>query len=171
MRSIAAAGNTIVTTSRDQTMRIWDADRWRLKETLAVQKAWQAAWLASIVVSHDRRRLISGSGSAVGIWDANDGREIARLQGHDADVLAVAVSADGRRIVSGSVDGSVRVWDMEAGQEIACGLGHQGEVSSVALTPDGMHALSGGEDRTVRVCACREGTSQAGHIRRWRAQN
>ena len=151
MRSIASAGNTIVTTSRDHTVRIWDADKWRLQETLAVSKTWAAAWLTSIAVTPDRRRLVSGNGSAVGIWNIAGGAELARLHGHTEDVLAVGISADGRRIVSGSVDGSVRVWDAEVGQEIACGLGHQGEVTSVALTPDGVHALSGGEDRTVRV--------------------
>lgn len=147
VRAIALGRQTVVTTSRDQTLRIWDVERWQLRAIATVPKVW----LSTIAVDANRQRVVAGSGSTVGIWDLRNGTELARLHGHAEDVVSVAISADGRRIVSGSVDGSLRVWDTDTCQEIACGTGHQGEVSSVAITPDGVHALSGGEDRTVRL--------------------
>jgi WD40 repeat protein len=44
------------------------------------------------------------------LWDAESGREIRSLFGHDAGVLSVSFSPDGDRILSGSRDGTVRVW-------------------------------------------------------------
>ena len=53
------------------------------------------------------------------IWDAADGREIARLMGHDDVVISAAFSPDGGRIVTASEDNTARIWDAAAGAPIA----------------------------------------------------
>lgn len=147
VRMLAFNGSRLITTGRDQTVRIWDLDKYALQRTLTVPKIW----LGSIAPHPDRRHLVTCHEAGVSIWDLETGAEIARLQGHNDDVLAVVVSFDGRRLVSGSVDGTVRVWDSLSGQEIACAVGHAAEVTGVAITADGRFAVSGSEDRTLRV--------------------
>jgi WD40 repeat protein len=38
------------------------------------------------------------------------------MRGHEADILALAVSPDGRRAATGDKDGQIIVWDLERGQ-------------------------------------------------------
>ena len=42
------------------------------------------------------------------IWDADSGKEKAKLKGHAVGVASVAISSDGKTIVSGSWDQTIR---------------------------------------------------------------
>jgi hypothetical protein len=83
--------------------------------------------------------------------------EIRRLEGHTAEILGCALSADGRYALSASADRTVRLWDTATGQQVRLfqghGLnqGHAGPVFGVAFAPDGKLAASCGEDRMVRL--------------------
>lgn len=77
-------------------------------------------------------------------------RERAVLTGDSADVLAVAVNADGGRIVTGSSDKIARVWDGESGAELLRLEKHTGAVQAVAITPDG-HRIVTGADNVTRI--------------------
>jgi WD40 repeat protein len=46
------------------------------------------------------------------LWDVETGRQVATLQGHDADVVAIAFSPDGRTLVAGGVGQTVWTWDL-----------------------------------------------------------
>ena len=56
-----------------------------------------------------------------GMWSAINPE--CSVKGHLADVLSVAVSADGNSIVSGSSDNLVKVWDVETGTEVSIFVG------------------------------------------------
>ncbi|MCE2662510.1 MAG: hypothetical protein LW716_06930 [Microcystis sp. 53602_E8] len=47
------------------------------------------------------------------MWDAETGREIASLNGHQDRVWTAAFSPDGKRIVTASSDKTARVWPVE----------------------------------------------------------
>ena len=69
------------------------------------------------------------------LWDAETGREIATLKGHEGSVLSAAFSPDGKRVVTASYDNTARVWDAETGREIATLKGHEGSVRVGRLQP------------------------------------
>ena len=88
----------------------------------------------SVGIDAAGRRIVSGSEDrTVRVWDADNGRELACLRGHDSRVTSVAFDAAGRRIVSGSDDKTVRVWVAVSGRELACLRGHEDSVMSVAI--------------------------------------
>lgn len=66
-----------------------------------------------------------------------DGKQIKKLDGHDGDVPAVAVSPDGRFIASGSIDQTVRLWNSKTGELIASLLHLPDDDRWIMWTPQG----------------------------------
>jgi len=58
------------------------------------------------------------------IWDAENGRVIAVLEGHTEGVFGAAFSGDGKRVVTASDDRTARIWEAEDGREIVVLKGH-----------------------------------------------
>ena len=62
--------------------------------------------------------VVSGSDdNSIRIWDASNGEEKQKLEGHTDWVSSVAFSPDGLHVVSGSGDNSIRIWDASNGEE------------------------------------------------------
>jgi eukaryotic-like serine/threonine-protein kinase len=136
----------IVTAARD--IRVWDADRHTLLQTLTGHDDDVNA----LAASPDGRWIASGSSDrTVRLWNAATGQAAATLTGHDAGVRAIAFSPDGTRLVSGGGDRVLRLWDVATHEPMLVLQGHQGSVTAVAFTPDGTRIVSGSEDGTVRV--------------------
>ena len=76
--------------------------------------------------------------------------EDARLEGHEDQVLAVAVDRAGARALTAGLDATVRLWDLASRRHEVTLSGHDGAVTDVAFAGAG-RAVSGGRDRTVRL--------------------
>ncbi|KAH8645897.1 beta transducin-like protein HET-D2Y [Tricladium varicosporioides] len=141
-------GKRVVSGSRDETVRLWDAVTGAALQTLE----GHSDSVSSVAFSPDGKRVVSGSHDrTVRLWDAVTGAALQTLEGHSDWVSSVAFSPDGKRVVSGSDDRTVRLWDAVTGAALQTLEGHSGWVSSVAFSPDGKQVASGSGDRTVRL--------------------
>jgi hypothetical protein len=77
--------------------------------------------------------------------------EIRRFEGHDGNVMSVALSRDGQKALTGSADKTVRLWDVKTGKELLKMVRHTDWVRSVAFAVDGQRAFSAGDDSTLRL--------------------
>jgi WD40 repeat protein len=100
----------------------------------------------NVAFSPDGRRLAFGAGNAVTLYDLDARRDVRSLEGHAAEVVAVAFDRDGRRLASGGRDRAVRVWDAETGRPLGEFRGHTGPASGLAFHPDGRRLASAGMD-------------------------
>ena len=126
----------------------------------------QVVMLWRLALPGERVAMPFGSGAAPNVekW-----RCVARLQGHDGDVVDVAWAPDSRRLASVSLDNTVRVWDTSADRDVVTLLkvleGHMGMVKGVAWDPIGRYIASQGDDRAVILWDTRE-WSQANKVER-----
>ena len=143
--AISPDGETIVSGSWDDTLRLWN----RQGEQLAVLRGHQSS-VTAVAISPDGETIVSGSwDDTLRLWN-RQGEQLAVLRGHQDWVNAVAISPDGETIVSGSRDRTLRLWNRQ-GEQLAVLRGHQSSVRAVAISPDGETIVSGSLDDTLRL--------------------
>ena len=107
--------------------------------------------VSSAFFSPDGQRVVTAGGRAARVWDAINGIEISRLDGHDWEVLSAVFSPDGQRVVTASADKTTRVWDAASGKQITRLAGHEDWVRSAFFSPDGQRVVTASLDKTARV--------------------
>ena len=146
--SFSPDGHRIVSASRDETVRIWNAATGECIRTLE----GHAGYVFSASFNPDGSRIVSASrDETVRIWDAATGECIRTLKGHTSYVRSASFSPDGSRIVSASWDDTVRIWNAATGKRIITLGGHTINVYSVSFSPDGSRIVSASLDKTVRI--------------------
>jgi uncharacterized caspase-like protein len=109
-------GKTVVSGSKDKTLRLWDVASGREIKTIS----GHTDVVTSVAFSPDGKTVISGShDNTLRLWDVASGREIKTFSGHTSYVTSVAFSPDGKTVVSGGIDTRIKLWRIDDGQEIA----------------------------------------------------
>jgi len=103
------------------------------------------------VFSPDSNRILTRLDDDPRLWDAQTGKLVAVLRGHQSKISGAQFSLDGSRIVSASRDGTARVWDGETGKLISNLQGHTKGLLRAELSPDNTRVLSLSSDKTARV--------------------
>ena len=144
-------GKTLVSGSRDNTVRLWDV---KTGESIGKPLTGHEDAVYSASFSPDGKTLVTGSSDGtVRLWNAATGEPIGKpLKDQEGEIFSVSFSPDGKTLVSGNSDNTVRLWDATTGEPISEPLmGHEGEVFSVSFSPDGKTLASGSFDNTVRL--------------------
>ncbi|MCP4543133.1 MAG: protein kinase [Chloroflexi bacterium] len=143
----------ILTSSKDRTAKVWDANSGEELLTLSghQDRVQSAVWSPS----EDRIVTASWDGTAK-VWDAITGEELVTFARHHDWVIEAEWSPDGTRIATVSPDGPARVWDPITGEEffslraIVVQIGTV-RVGGLAWSPSGDRIVTAGMDGTARV--------------------
>ncbi|KAG8591030.1 hypothetical protein GDO81_007020 [Engystomops pustulosus] len=107
-------------------------------------------------VAFDRtgQRIFTGSDDClVKIWSALDGRLLATLRGHSAEISELTVNYENTLIAAASCVKIIRVWSLRTCAPIAVLQGHSGAVTSLLFSPlvkgSARYLVSTGGDATV----------------------
>ncbi|HEY9633193.1 MAG TPA: WD40 repeat domain-containing serine/threonine-protein kinase [Coleofasciculaceae cyanobacterium] len=166
VRSIAISpdGQTIVSGSNDQTIKIWQLSSGILRRTLS----GHTSWISTVAISPDGQTVVSGSGdTTIKVWQLSTGKLLRTLTGHSRSVYAVAISPDGQTLVSGSSDNTIKIWQLSSGQLLRTLTKHSYGVHSMTISPDAQTLVSGngeiwpyGEDYTIKVWGLKTGAAK-----------
>nr|XP_033797347.1 bromodomain and WD repeat-containing protein 1 isoform X2 [Geotrypetes seraphini] len=89
-------------------------------------------------VAFDRtgHRIFTGSDDClVKIWSTCNGRLLATLRGHSAEISDMAVNYENTLIAAGSCDKIIRVWCLRTCAPVAVLQGHTGSINSLQFSP------------------------------------
>jgi WD40 repeat protein len=142
-------GDLVVTASRDQTARLWDA---RTGAPVTPPMPHDGD-VGGCVFSPDGACVITASDRSARLW-RRDGTLVRELHGHAEPVSGAAFSADGKLLLTTSGDQRPRVWT-STGREVAVLRGHRDRHTCWAggfvpgTTPP--RVFTGAEDGTVRL--------------------
>lgn len=151
--AISGDGSVVISTSADNTVRVWAP---RLGTCLRVFDG-QPGVQALALNRTGTLALFGGWTGEAFVWDLANGRMIGILRGHRAAVNAVTLNDAGTLAFTASADMTVLVWDVATGNIVTTLIGHAGAVGSVAVSDDGTIALTGGTDNTARLWDTRSG--------------
>ena len=111
--------------------------------------------------SPDGKLVVTGSSDQTGgylrVWDAQTGKLVRKLEGHEDSVLSVTFSRDGKRLLTGSYDETARLWDVETGELIRTFVGHDWWVWSAAFSPDEQRIVTASHDGSAMVWSVETG--------------
>ncbi|KAL2795607.1 WD40-repeat-containing domain protein [Aspergillus keveii] len=163
--------NTIVAGYADSSIRVFDIRSGQLLRTISLGKGPTGGSKELLVWSvkclPDGTVVSGDSAGEVRFWDAKNYSLIQRLQGHLADTLDVAVSADGETVLSGGADQRTVVYRKTVGEkgdkssrwaEVTHRRYHTHDVKTFAVyeTKNLSIVVSGGPDASPVVLPLRE---------------
>jgi WD40 repeat protein len=141
--SFSPDGSRLASRSEDNVAKIWD-----------LRSGEQIAGLEGdpVVYSSDGKKIASGAGGTIRVWDAASGKMLTTLKPSDfkpdqvGSVYSIAYSPDSSKLAAGMSDG-VRIWDGTSGRQVAK---LEGYASAVAYSPDGSK-IATGSWLTIRI--------------------
>lgn len=157
--------------SREACVRLWDleAHRGQEQEGQVVIRNVHEASLGSHLFSAEGSMLFYGQEwrtedgerrhTAV-IYDVQERRERARLEGHTDAIMWIGSSPDSQRVATSSWDKTVRVWDAMTGAELRTLRGAANQNWAAAWSPDGRFIAAGCGDKSLRVWNVESGDMQ-----------
>ena len=141
-------GKKIVTTSSDNTARIWDVNTGKILSNLI----GHTDEVTSATFSPDEKKIVTLSyDNTARIWDAASGKLQIVLRGHTDEVTSATFSPDGKTIVTVSLDSSAKIWDAGNGKSFATVTGHIDEFSYVTFSPDRRKIVIASDENTARI--------------------
>jgi len=136
-------GEYLVTTSRDQTIKIWKRDG-TLVKTIDDSQPNTANF------SPDGKIIAAASSDkTVKLWNL-EGKKLQVLSGHKGEVLDVDFSPDGKTIASASADKTLKLWNLK-GKVLQTFSGHKDQVYSVRFSRVGKTIASASADKTIKL--------------------
>jgi len=105
----------------------------------------RVAELTEAIEEQERTRALSQS------WLAAPPGLVRSFEGHNEDVTALAVSADGALLASAAEDLTVRLWNIDNGQEVWKQRTKTSHLNGIVITPDPKFVICNYDDKRFAV--------------------
>ena len=159
--AISPDGQTLVSGSSDETIKLWHLPDRQLLYTFE----GHSGIVESVTIGPDGQTFASGSfDGTIKLWNLRTKKFLYTLGKHSDSVTSVAISSDGKILASGSFDGTMKLWNLPT-KKLSGDLvqqrsprklfdiltDHSFNVLSVAISPDGQILASGDSESTIKL--------------------
>lgn len=142
-----AMSSRIVTTSNDETVRLWEVVDGR--GSIVTETTGAGVRMATFDAS-GQRLIAGGRDGSISLLSTVTTRLI-RWQGHSRPVSATRLSPDGFYVATAGADSAARLWRVGPQNSPYVLAGHGAAVFDVAFSADGSRLITSSMDGTVRV--------------------
>ena len=143
--AITPDGETLVSGSYDNTVKLWDLKTGKLLKTLSGHKEA----VTSVAITPDGQILASGSSdNTVKIWNLKTAKSLLTLDKNKAAVTSIVISPDGANLISANADKTIKIWNLK-NAELQRTI--KAETVSLAMSADGKTLFSGNDDGTIQL--------------------
>lgn len=147
--AVTRDGQTVVSASTDQTVRVWDVPTQQQK----FQLNGHTGAVHAVTLSPDETFAISsGADGTLRLWDIVGGRQLKQLSRYEATMYAISIHPNGEWLAAAGADRKVHLLDIISGTEQRVLEGHTDYIHDVTFSPVGDRVLSYG---------------YAGHLKYW----
>jgi WD40 repeat protein len=145
-------GSQLATIGNDGTVIIWDPRKGdELFRLAGTTEPRDLVTTQRISYSSDGKRLAVCDSDQVKIYDPTTGELVSALQGHAAEVIALAISPNGKYVASGDDTGNIRIWELASGDAVHILAAHSAVIEGIAFSPDGRWLVTGGGDASMNI--------------------
>lgn len=149
------SGEKLLTTSTDDTIRVWDTGNSR--EIFRLSSAGRVVQ-GELFGRNENLFILTGEDPSVAIvFDIERNTERGRLDGHTDEVRDADFCARKSRLATASEDGTARLWDVETYRQVAVLEGHHSWVVVARFDPPCERLLTAGLDGTWRLWNAEDG--------------
>jgi WD40 repeat protein len=165
-----SADHKVMASSRDQHLRFWDTATG--KEIRQVKLPLQTRFISLQTVTYSPDgKLLAGGGNlddgSIRVWEAANGSEVCKLEGHGKQVFSVAFAPDSKTLASCGQDKVIRIHDLATGKELRQWPGQPVDLNyfgRLIFSPDGKILATLG---ATRKSSWGNGPSNEKSIRLW----
>jgi WD40 repeat protein/serine/threonine protein kinase len=133
-------GRTLVTASKDTTVRFWNAATGAAIGAVIRHNGWVNA----LALTADGRAVLTGSDDRTArLWSVPDGSPLTMPLRHTRSVKAVAISPDGRLLLTTSEDATAQLWEARRDQPAGEPLRAPAPIQAASISPNGRALVTG----------------------------
>jgi WD40 repeat protein len=140
----------VLTGDTDGNVTVWEVASGKKLLSVRVAEASQALVHTSVAFSPDGQQFATASRKTAQIWNARNGQEVRRFDGHTYPINSICFSPDGHFLLTGSNDKTAKLWEAATGREVRQ-FQDVGPVKAAAFSPDGLRIVTGNEQGKVHV--------------------
>lgn len=144
------SGQTLISGSRDCTIRFWDLKKRKVVRTFGGQFDDHLSEITNLAISPNGQILLScDRDNSLKVWDINYAKMLKNIY-LSTDITNLAIHPNGQLFVSSGLEPQVKIRQIKDGQ-IIDSVNHNSGVLSLAFSPDGRLLATAGLDLAIKL--------------------